>query len=81
MPFYHNFSPVFGSLLHFKFFSDALLFAQAAVADGQYYGEAHIYKNVIEVLGTEQNVSLVDPDSVIFQNSRQLADLGFYSRL
>lgn len=81
LPFHQNFSPVFGALLHFKFFSDALLFARAAVADGQYYGNAHVYKNVVDVLGADQNISLTGPDSIVFKNSRQLADLGFFSRL
>lgn len=81
LPFYRNFSPVYGSLLHFKFFSDALLFAQAAVADAQYYGGSHVYKNVVDVLGSEENVSLIGPDSMRFQDSRQFAELGLFARL
>jgi hypothetical protein len=81
LPYSRNFSPIIGSLLHFKFFSDALLFAQAAVADGQYYGGAHVYKNVIEVLSADDGTTLVGPHSVSFENSRQLADFGFFARL
>ncbi|EJN00547.1 glycosyltransferase family 2 protein [Phyllobacterium sp. YR531] len=80
LPFYRNFSPICGALLHFKFFSDALIFAQAAVADGQYYGGAHIYKNVVDVLGSNENASLTGPDSLVFQSSRQFAELGFFRR-
>jgi hypothetical protein len=81
LPYYRNFSPILGSLLHFKFFSDALLFAQAAVADGQYYGGAHVYKNVVEVLSAHDDATLAGPHSVSFKSSRQLADLGFFAHL
>ena len=81
LPYYQNFSPILGSLLHFKFFSDALSFAQGAVADGQYYGGAHVYENVVEVLSADDNATLVGPNSVSFENSSQLADLGFFARL
>ncbi len=81
LPFYRNFSPICGSLLHFKFFSDALLFAEAAVADAQYYRGAHVYKNVVDVLGAKENMSLTGPDSLPFKDSRQFAKLGLFKRL
>lgn len=77
LPYRHNFAPIFASLLHFKFFSDAPDMARKAVADKQYYDNAAAYGVIMEKLGNDGDISLASPASFVYRDPADLVTRGF----
>ncbi|WP_281032617.1 glycosyltransferase family 2 protein [Phyllobacterium salinisoli] len=77
-PFTRNFSPIMGSLLHFKFFDQTEKLVREAIADNQYYRGSRSYKNMLEAIKKGQLDYLRSEISNEFRNSQQLAELGFF---
>lgn len=77
LPYNRNFSPVWGVLLHFKFFTNYReKIAEAAYNKQHYNGSQHYQaiKNEIDKIGT---IDFVGYASIRFLNPEQLVDLGF----
>jgi glycosyltransferase involved in cell wall biosynthesis len=77
-PFHRNFSPIYGSLLHFKFFSETEEFVKKAIEGGQYFKGSRAYKTMLEAITAGKLDNLNSDVSVQFENSKQLAELGFF---
>ena len=77
-PFDRNFSPIYGSLLHFKFFSETEEFVKKAIAGGQYFKGSRAYKTMLEAITAGKLDNLNSNVSVQYQGSKQLLDLGFF---
>jgi hypothetical protein len=79
LPYARNFSPLWGALLHFKFFGDYRKKIETAVMDGQHFnGSAH-YRNIAEVLRTNGKIDFMCDRTAIFQGPEQLRELGLIS--
>jgi hypothetical protein len=79
LPYSRNFSPVWGALLHFKFFGDYRKKIEAAVADGQHFnGSAH-YRNIADVIRTNGKIDFMCDRTAAFQGPEQLRELGLIS--
>lgn len=77
LPCERNFLPISGVLLHFKFFSDYKEKIEQAVADGQYFDAAAVYKTMLEDLQKTGEFDFADECSTRYSDSRQLLELGF----
>ena len=77
-PFDRNFSPIYGSLLHFKFFSETEEFVKKAIEGGQYFKDSRAYKTMLEAITAGKLDQLTSDVSVKFENSKQLLGLGFF---
>lgn len=77
LPYRHNHAPIFGALLHFKFFSDAASMARKAVADQQYFNNAQAYNAIAQVLDTLDDVSFVSRQSFSYAGPNDLIERGF----
>lgn len=77
-PFNRNFSPIYGSLLHFKFFSETEDFVKKAIEGGQYFKGSRAYKTMLEAIVAGKLDNLNSDVSAKFENSNQLLDLGFF---
>ncbi|PIO45460.1 hypothetical protein B5P45_08330 [Phyllobacterium zundukense] len=77
-PFDRNFSPIYGSLLHFKFFSETEDFVKKAIEGGQYFKGSRAYKTMLEAITAGKLDNLTSDVSVRFEDSKQLSDLGFF---
>ncbi|TDR35685.1 glycosyltransferase family 2 protein [Aquamicrobium defluvii] len=77
LPYRHNFAPIFGALLHFKFFNDAASMARKAIADQQYFNNAQAYNAIAQVLDTSDEVSFISPQSFSYAGPNDLIDRGF----
>ncbi|SMF73717.1 glycosyltransferase family 2 protein [Neorhizobium sp. CSC1952] len=77
LPYQRNFSPIFGVLLHFKFFSDYQERVQAAIDGGQHFGGAREYVKMMQRITADSEVAFAYPGSVRFKEPRQLVDQGF----
>ncbi|MCX8280341.1 glycosyltransferase family 2 protein [Phyllobacterium sp. 0TCS1.6C] len=80
-PFTRNFSPIVGSLLHFKFFNETESLIKEAIRDNQYYKGSRSYKSMLKALDEGKLVNLKSDISVHYENSRQLEQLGFFKTL
>jgi len=81
LPYWRNFGPIGGALLHFRFVTGFACRAAEAVATGQYAGQSKFYKDVLKSDFDLSNASLRGRCSVRFEGDRQLSDLGFFVRL
>lgn len=77
LPFNQNFCPVFGALLHFKFFADYKDRIQDAINDAQYFDGAREYVNIMGKLSESERIDFVYPGSVCYSGPEQLKELGF----
>lgn len=77
LPYHRNFPPIFGVLLHFKFFSDYQERVQAAIDGGQHFGGAREYVKMMQRITADNEVVFAYPGSVRFQEPRQFVDQGF----
>ncbi|MBZ9654687.1 glycosyltransferase family 2 protein [Phyllobacterium lublinensis] len=77
-PFDRNFSPIYGSLLHFKFFSETEEFVKKAIEGGQYFKGSRAYKTMLEAITAGKLDNLNSEVSVQYEGSEQLLDLGFF---
>jgi hypothetical protein len=81
-PFYRNFSPILGVLLHFKFSSVTEQSIEVAISDNQYYKDGRSYKDLLEVIRSNGLSKLkCDKYSIPFEDSWQLSALGFYKTM
>ncbi len=76
-PAYYNFAPVMGALLHFKIFSDIKEMAIHAVAEGQHYRDAKIYRAVLNKVENANNLDLSYSGSIPYRGIQDLIDRGF----
>ena len=75
---YHlNFAPIFGVLLHFKFFSDIAEVATEAVNDQQYFNGATAYARILDTMTATDAFSFVSDNSIPFRGSTDLVSRGF----
>ncbi|MFB9948041.1 glycosyltransferase family 2 protein [Rhizobium puerariae] len=77
LPYQRNFSPIFGVLLHFKFFSDYQERVQEAVDGGQHFGGAREYVKIMQKISADKEIAFSYPGSVRFEGPRQLVEQGF----
>ncbi len=77
LPCERNFPAVSGVLLHFKFFSDYKDKIEQAVADGQYFDAAAVYRKMLDNLQEAGEFDFSDACSTRFSGSAQLLELGF----
>jgi glycosyltransferase involved in cell wall biosynthesis len=77
-PFHRNFSPIYGSLLHFKFFSETEDFVKKAIEGGQYFKGSRAYKTMLEAITAGRLDNLTSDVSANFEHSKQLSGLGFF---
>ncbi len=77
-PFTRNFSPILGSLLHFKFFNDTEALVKQAIDDGQYFKGSRSYKNMLKAIEEGRLDNLRTDVSVKFKDSKQMSELGFF---
>lgn len=81
-PFKRNFGPIYGVLLHFKFFSDLRQKVDTAVADCQYFSNAAEYQVIAKVLAQSPELQLHDGHrSAAYAGPEQLIELGFMKKL
>lgn len=79
VPYQLNFSPIFGVLLHFKFFSDMESRAKAAVSDNQYYDNAREYRKMATAMADGGgDLDFRSPVSIPFRGSKDLMERGFF---
>jgi hypothetical protein len=77
LPCERNFPAICGVLLHFKFFSDYREKIEQAVADGQYFDAAAVYRKMLDNLQETGEFDFSDACSTRFSGSAQLLELGF----
>jgi hypothetical protein len=78
LPFHLNFAPIYGALLHFKFFSDVATVAREAVTDNQYFDGAREYKKIASTVANGSNgFSVSTNKSARYQDSHDLVKRGF----
>lgn len=81
-PFRRNFGPIYGVLLHFKFFSDLKQKVDTAVAECQYFSNAAEYQVMARVLHQAPDLQLHDRDrSAVYTGPDQLIELGFMKEI
>ncbi len=74
-PSLYNFAPTLGVLLHFKIFSDVGETAATAVAEGQHYKGAKLYKAIVDQLAALDDLSY--EDSIPYLGVDDLVQRGF----
>jgi len=80
-PFRHNFSPIHGALLHFKFFNNTIEKAKDAVEDGQYFNGSIEYKKISDYT-INNNILIMNSDvSIKYINSKDMIKRGFMNNL
>ncbi len=77
LPYGRNFAPLWGVLLHFKFFIDYKDKISEAARGKQHYNDAEHYRALMSELERIGTLDFNDEVSVAFQNAQQLVDLGF----
>ncbi|WP_244642658.1 glycosyltransferase family 2 protein [Phyllobacterium sp. 628] len=80
-PFTRNFSPIIGSLLHFKFFNETEDLVVEAINDNQYFKGSRSYIRMLGAIQEGKLNYLVSDISVPYQGSKQMAELGFFKSL
>lgn len=79
LPYTRNFSPIWGAMLHFKFFGDYGTKIEAAVADGQHFNGSMHYRAIAEALRKNGKIDFVFEHTTRFQGPNQLRELGLIS--
>lgn len=77
-PFEDNFVPLYGVLMHFKFFADYRTKFEQAVLDKQYFDDAREYKRIIDVLDHDGGINFATDHTRKFVGANQLMKLGFF---
>lgn len=77
LPYNRNFSPIWGVLLHFKFFTNYREKIAEAVSDKQHYNGSQHYQAMKSEIDKAGAIDFVDEASIRFVNPEQLIDLGF----
>ena len=80
LPYDRNFSPIFGVLLHFKFFSDYQERVQQAIDGGQHFGGAREYVNMMEKISANPDMAFGYSGSAHFSGPDQLVEQGFVAQ-
>ncbi len=79
LPYTRNFSPIWGALLHFKFFGDYREKIEAAVADGQHFNGSMHYRAIADALHRDGKIDFVSDRTATFRGPDQLRELGLIS--
>jgi glycosyltransferase involved in cell wall biosynthesis len=69
-------APILATLLHFKFLSDFHERVQIEVARGEHFADAAEYRAYFEMMRANKPVNFLCNQSVNFENSSQLVELG-----
>lgn len=78
LPYRHNFSPIFGVLLHFKFFSDYQQRFQEAVDGAQHFNGAREYVKIMQKISEQGGaVDFTYSESERFTEPGKLVEQGF----
>ncbi|OAP35811.1 hypothetical protein AU381_16630 [Sinorhizobium glycinis] len=77
LPYNRNFSPIWGVLLHFKFFTNYREKIAEAVSNKQHYNGSQHYQALQRELDNAGAIQFVGEPSIRFLNPEQLIDLGF----
>jgi hypothetical protein len=77
-PYWRNYAPVMGALLHFKFFSDYWDAFQATVVNAQHYRDGGLYADMLRQISHPDDLVLEDDVSAIFVGPDDLARRGFF---
>lgn len=77
LPYNRNFSPVWGVLLHFKFFTNYRHKIAEAASNRQHYNGSQHYQALKRELDRSGTIDFVAESSIRFLNPDQLIELGF----
>lgn len=77
LPYQRNFSPIFGVLLHFKFFSDYQERVQEAISSGQHFGGAQEYVKIMQKISADREIEFGYSGSAHFRDPGQFVEQGF----
>lgn len=77
LPYYRNFSPIWGALLHFKFFTNYREKISEAVSNKQHYNGSQHYHALKREIDDAGAIDFMSESSIRFLNPEQLIDLGF----
>jgi hypothetical protein len=77
LPYIRNFSPIWGVLLHFKFFTNYQEKIAEAASNKQHYNDAQYYQALKRELDNSGAIDFVCESSIRFRNPEQLIELGF----
>lgn len=77
LPYNRNFAPIWGVLLHFKFFTNYREKIAEAVDGRQHYNGSQHYQTMKEELDQKGDIDFMDKSSTRFANPTQLIELGF----
>lgn len=77
LPYNRNFAPIWGVLLHFKFFTNYREKIAEAVDGRQHYNGSQHYQTMKEELDQKGGIDFMAKNSARFTNPAQLVELGF----
>ncbi|WP_050979894.1 glycosyltransferase family 2 protein [Sinorhizobium sojae] len=77
LPYQRNFSPLWGALLHFKFFTNYRDKITEAVSDQQHYNSSQHYRAMKKEIDELGSIAFMHEGSIKFTDPMQLVDLGF----
>lgn len=77
LPYQRNFAPIWGALLHFKFYADYRQKIDDAVSDKQHYNASQHYLAMKKELDESGSIAFIYEGSTRFANPEQLVELGF----
>ena len=78
-PYWNNFSPPMGALLHFKFFADFSTDFAEVVRNGQHFGGAQVYRKILDEIADTEHLMLQNSCSIAFQGVADLAKRGYFA--
>jgi hypothetical protein len=78
-PYWRNFSPPMGVLLHFKFFSDYWADFHHTVANAQHFQDGGIYRDILRQIDDPDSLVLEGPASARFVDAENLFARGFFT--
>jgi len=81
LPYTRNFSPLWGALLHFKFFGDYRKKIDAIVANGQHFNGSMHYRTIAETLRKDGKIDFICNRTATFEGPQQLRELGLISSI
>jgi hypothetical protein len=81
LPYFRNYLPISGVLLHFKFFADFRDEVQSAISDGQHYNNACEYKELASSLEKTSSIDFMGDVSERYEGPDQMIDYGFMQRI
>ncbi|MBD9499064.1 MULTISPECIES: glycosyltransferase family 2 protein [unclassified Ensifer] len=77
LPYQHNFSPIWGALLHFKFFANYREKINEAIVDQQHFNASQHYRAMKDEVDRSGSIAFMYENSLKFTQPTQLVELGF----